>query len=254
MLVALTIAIILATIPSSAQVDSTRLLESQQTVQTLQQQWQQMWRASDSLRIASVLLRLKADSLARVVKQQQTMLASAKVEVATEEQSDTTDEILRTLQLSSSARIAEQKLHLSKPKRGQTLSDSVSYQMLALDPDTGMASYYAGEFHGKRTSNGEVFDMHQPTCAHRWLPFGTLLKVTNLDNGKEVVVRVTDRGPFKHGRIIDVSKGAAVTLDMIRKGTARVRIAIHTVNDIHQLEDPQDADTSNMHSDQAEGP
>ena len=167
MLLALVIAIVFAAVHTSAQVDTASLLESQQTVQTLQRQWQQMWRASDSLRIASVLLRLKADSLARAVKQHQAMLASAKVEVATDEHADTTDEILRTLQLTSSARIAEQKLLVSKPKRGQTLSDSVSYQMLALDPDTGMASYYAGEIHGKRTTNGEGFDMHQPTCAHR---------------------------------------------------------------------------------------
>jgi rare lipoprotein A len=68
--------------------------------------------------------------------------------------------------------------------------------------------------------------MHDRTCAHRWLPFNTRLKVTNLANGKEVTVRVTDRGPWKHTRLIDLSKQAAKDLDMIRAGTARVAIEV----------------------------
>lgn len=68
--------------------------------------------------------------------------------------------------------------------------------------------------------------MHDKTCAHRWLPFGTMLRVTNLKNDKRVVVRVNDRGPWKHGRLLDVSKAAAIDLDMIRDGTARVRIEV----------------------------
>ncbi len=90
----------------------------------------------------------------------------------------------------------------------------------------GVASYYADEFHGRLTSNGEMYDMHGLTAAHRTLPFGTKVRVTNLENGKSVVVRINDRGPFKEGRIIDLTLGAAKELDMIRNGTAKVRLEV----------------------------
>ncbi|MEX2089712.1 MAG: septal ring lytic transglycosylase RlpA family protein [Bacteroidota bacterium] len=90
----------------------------------------------------------------------------------------------------------------------------------------GVASYYAHEFHGRLTSNGETFDMHSLTAAHRTLPFGTKLRVTNLENNRTVMVRINDRGPFKEGRIIDLAMGAAQELDMIRNGTARVRLEV----------------------------
>ena len=88
------------------------------------------------------------------------------------------------------------------------------------------ASYYAEDFHGKRTSNGERFNMYDYTCAHKSLPFGTILKVTNLANGKSCEVRVNDRGPFVASREIDISKAAAVKLDMIGTGTAKVKLEI----------------------------
>ncbi|MCQ2589779.1 MAG: septal ring lytic transglycosylase RlpA family protein [Treponema sp.] len=88
------------------------------------------------------------------------------------------------------------------------------------------ASYYAEQFHGKRTSNGEYFNMYSLTCAHKSLPFDTVIRVTNLSNGKQVDVRVNDRGPFVVGREIDLSKAAAVKLDMIKSGTAKVRLEI----------------------------
>ncbi len=88
------------------------------------------------------------------------------------------------------------------------------------------ASYYAEDFHGKRTSNGERFNMYDYTCAHKSLPFGTILRVTNLSNGKTCDVRVNDRGPFVASREIDLSKAAAVKLDMIGRGTAKVKLEI----------------------------
>ncbi len=88
------------------------------------------------------------------------------------------------------------------------------------------ASYYAEDFHGKRTSNGERFNMYDYTCAHKSLPFNTILKVTNLANGKTCEVRVNDRGPFVASREIDLSKTAAVKLDMIGTGTAKVKLEI----------------------------
>lgn len=86
------------------------------------------------------------------------------------------------------------------------------------------ASFYAEAFHGRPTASGEVFDMNALTAAHRTLPFGTVLEVTNLANGRKTIVRVNDRGPFIEGRELDVSKAAAYELGMITTGTARVSI------------------------------
>lgn len=88
----------------------------------------------------------------------------------------------------------------------------------------GKASWYGKKFHGHKTSNGERYDMYKMTAAHRTLPIPSYVKVTNLDNGKTVVVRVNDRGPFHKSRIVDVSYAAAAKLDMIRSGTARVKV------------------------------
>lgn len=88
------------------------------------------------------------------------------------------------------------------------------------------ASYYADKFHGRKTSSGEIFDMNALTAAHKTLPFGTVVKVTNLENNKSVNVRINDRGPFVAGREIDISKAAATKLDMIKTGTARVSLTI----------------------------
>ena len=90
----------------------------------------------------------------------------------------------------------------------------------------GIASWYGDPFHGERTSNGEIYDMHAMTAAHRTLPFKTVVRVHNLDNGKRVHVRVNDRGPFVRGRIIDLSHAAAQEINMVRPGTARVRLEI----------------------------
>lgn len=87
-------------------------------------------------------------------------------------------------------------------------------------------SYYASDFHGKKTSSGETFNMYDLTCAHKMLPFGTKVKVTNLKNGKSVVVRVNDRGPFVKTREMDLSKAAAAKIDMIKDGTAKVNLEI----------------------------
>lgn len=90
--------------------------------------------------------------------------------------------------------------------------------------DTGIASWYGNDFHGRPTSNGERYDMYGPTAAHKILPMNTMVHVRNLDNGRESVVRINDRGPFVRGRILDVSYGVAEKLGMLRHGTARVKI------------------------------
>lgn len=89
---------------------------------------------------------------------------------------------------------------------------------------TGIASYYGGKFHGRRTASGEIFDKNAMTAAHRSLPFGTKVKVTNLRNGRTVLVRVNDRGPHVRGRIIDLSHAAAKKIGL--KGVVRVKLEV----------------------------
>lgn len=89
---------------------------------------------------------------------------------------------------------------------------------------TGIASFYADKFEGRTTANGEKYHHSKLTAAHKTLPFGTILRVKNLENGKEVTVRVNDRGPFVKERIIDLSKSAARELDFVNKGITKVEI------------------------------
>jgi rare lipoprotein A len=90
----------------------------------------------------------------------------------------------------------------------------------------GQASYYADKFHGKKTANGEIFNMYAKTAAHKYFPFNTIIEVTNQQNGKSVVVRINDRGPFKKGRILDLSYQAAMEIDMIREGIVEVKLKV----------------------------
>jgi rare lipoprotein A len=92
--------------------------------------------------------------------------------------------------------------------------------------ETGIASWYGEQFHAKLTANGELFDMNDLTAAHRTLPMPSLVRVTNLENGRSMVVRINDRGPFIAGRIIDLSRRSAQLLGMDRNGTAKVRVQI----------------------------
>lgn len=90
----------------------------------------------------------------------------------------------------------------------------------------GIASYYSDKHHGKRTASGEIFDKFKLTAAHKTLPFGTRIKVTNMKNGKSTTVTINDRGPYTKNRVIDLSFGAAKKLDMIKSGTTKVSIEI----------------------------
>lgn len=92
--------------------------------------------------------------------------------------------------------------------------------------ETGIASWYGPNFHGKQTANGEVYNQNELTAAHKTLPFNTVVKVTNLANGKSVTVRINDRGPYVGRRVIDLSRTAAERIDMIGPGTAKVRIEL----------------------------
>lgn len=90
----------------------------------------------------------------------------------------------------------------------------------------GVASWYGPDFHAKKTSNGEIYNMYAMTAAHKTLPMNTVVRVDNLDNGRSTIVRINDRGPFVAGRIIDLSNKAAHEIDMVRKGTARVKVTV----------------------------
>lgn len=115
-------------------------------------------------------------------------------------------------------------------KRGREFysTDAAKRQAAA---DTGeimwlTCSYYGRKFHGRPTANGEIFDMYKLSCAHKAMAFGTVLKITNPDNGKSVTLRVNDRGPFVNGRDIDLSYGAARELDMLEEGVKVLQVEI----------------------------
>jgi len=105
---------------------------------------------------------------------------------------------------------------------GVTYTPSVDYDY----DETGIASWYGPDFHGKITANGELYDMNEVTAAHRTLPMPSLVRVTNLDNGRTIVVRVNDRGPYARGRILDMSRRGAQLLGYEKTGTAKVRVQI----------------------------
>lgn len=102
--------------------------------------------------------------------------------------------------------------------------------------ETGIASWYAGEFQGELTANGEIFDTSEISAAHKSLPFGTIVRVTNVENGLHVDVRINDRGPYVEGRIIDLSKAAAKEIDMVDKGIVEVSLEI-----LHSPDSPESA-------------
>jgi rare lipoprotein A len=95
-----------------------------------------------------------------------------------------------------------------------------------VDHGDGLASYYAERYDGKSTASGEIFHVYALTAAHRTLPFGTRVCVTNLNNGKSVTVRINDRGPFVRGRVIDLSPAAARKIDLVATGTAPVKLEV----------------------------
>jgi rare lipoprotein A len=97
--------------------------------------------------------------------------------------------------------------------------------------EEGVASWYGIPYHGRQASNGEIYDMYKMTAAHRTLPFETVVRVTNLKNGKSTEVRINDRGPFVEGRIIDLSLGAARAIDMVGMGIAPVRVEVLSGSD-----------------------
>lgn len=129
---------------------------------------------------------------------------------------------------SASPEIGVDESRKTPTMRSYTVNGKRYYPTYVHKGDTfdGIASWYGPNFHGKKTSNGESYDMNQATAAHKTLPMNTIVKVTNKDNGRFTVVRINDRGPFVASRVIDLSKKAAETIDMTRTGTAPVHLEV----------------------------
>jgi len=124
----------------------------------------------------------------------------------------------------------QQKKVGKDPKKNKSVSNETNNKEAEKPPAgtkyRGIASFYADQYHGRKTSNGEIFDMNGLTAAHNTLPFNTWVEVKNLSNDRTVIVRINDRGPFIDGRIIDLSYGAAKELHMIGKGLQEVEITV----------------------------
>jgi rare lipoprotein A len=123
----------------------------------------------------------------------------------------------------------------STPSTAPTAADSVPAENIPIPPEakpilveTGLASWYGPPYHNRKASNGEIYDMNAMTAAHRTLPLGSIVRVTNVNGGESCVVRITDRGPFIEGRIVDLSKAAAEKLELVRRGTGPVRLEVLT--------------------------
>lgn len=118
-------------------------------------------------------------------------------------------------------------------RSGKARTVEIPLESLEIPPDTkpllietGTASWYGAPYHNRRGSNGEIYDMHAMTAAHRTLPLGSIVRVTNPQNGNSAIVQITDRGPFIEGRTIDLSRAAAEKIGLVQKGTALVRIEV----------------------------
>ena len=116
-------------------------------------------------------------------------------------------------------------LYVAKSNKTST-KDKTSNSGSSKHSQTGIASYYSKGLHGSRTASGEIHNRHEMVAAHRSLPFGTKVKVTNLSNGKEVVVKINDRGPFTKGRVIDLSYGAVSKIENPGKGLTKVKLEV----------------------------
>ena len=114
----------------------------------------------------------------------------------------------------------------AKPHAPDTMEQLIrhNYDDQKLEFQSGRASWYGPGFHGRKTASGERFNMYGMTAAHRYLPLGTKVRVTNMDTGKSIVVKVNDRGPYHGNRILDLSKAAARSLGMIKSGTCKVKL------------------------------
>jgi rare lipoprotein A len=112
------------------------------------------------------------------------------------------------------------------PTKKELINEPFDREKMLRYREVGFASWYGKEYHGRKTANGEVYDMYAMTAAHPTLPFNTFVRVTNTENGKKVELRINDRGPFIAGRIIDLSQSGARAVEMLTRGTAKVTVEV----------------------------
>ena len=163
---------------------------------------------------------MRTDSIARALTERQAAVAAARA--AERRRQFVADSLARVQFVADSLAAAEAERVAAERRRRAARERSRRGRVIR----TGGASYYAAKFNGRRTANGERYRPGRLTAAHRTLRFGTRVRVTNLRNGRSVVVRINDRGPFVRGRIIDLSRAAAQRIGMIRSGVARVRLEV----------------------------
>jgi len=147
------------------------------------------------------------------------------------------------IHISCSNKILVTKTYKASKKTGKPYKvfNKWYYPLLKADnySQKGIASWYGKDFHGRKTSNGEIYNMYALTAAHKTLPLGTYVIVYNLENRKKVLVKINDRGPFVSGRIIDLSYAAAKKLDIVRKGTAKVKVSALPENYVKKIKPKQ---------------
>ena len=165
------------------------------------------------------------------------LVSSVKVN-AFEAKTESSPKISKSLSTGNNATNSVQKISTTQNQDKVIASTKVTEKILekevsnsagvknSLRGSSGTASWYGPGFHGRRTASGEKFNQNALTAAHRSLPFGTKVRVTNMRNGRSVIVRINDRGPFSGGRIIDLSRGAARAIGMVSSGTAPVRLEV----------------------------
>jgi len=128
---------------------------------------------------------------------------------------------------SENVKKAEKKAKASENSENDVNTEIVKEELAKYSYfQTGTASFYGGKWHGRKTANGEIFDTYKLTAAHKTLPFGTKVKVTNLNNGKSVVVRINNRGPYVIGRVIDLSQAAFSKIENMSRGVTKVKLEI----------------------------
>lgn len=160
------------------------------------------------------------------VKQETRDTPNENVKTETRNQKSTVVTNLHTMYENSSKDIKDEDVKARNVALAETFEKEIEERSQYTHFQTGMASFYGGSWHGKKTANGEIFNENSLTAAHRTLPFGTRVRVTNLDNGKSVVVRINNRGPYSNGRIIDLSKAAFSRIASTSRGVTRVKLEV----------------------------
>ena len=181
---------------------------------------------TETARNRTETVRRKNTNTVSGVKQETRDTPNENVKTETGNQKSTVVTNLHTMYENSSKDIKDEDVKARNVALAETFEKEIEERSQYTHFQTGMASFYGGSWHGKKTANGEIFNENSLTAAHRTLPFGTRVRVTNLDNGKSVVVRINNRGPYSNGRIIDLSKAAFAKIANISKGVTKVKLEV----------------------------